>query len=214
MDLMINEIFFSIQGESRHAGRPCVFVRLSGCNLRCAYCDTKYAYDDGEKIKINEILNRVAAYGCQLVEITGGEPLIQPEAPTLIQRFIQHDYEVLLETNGSIDVKKVDPRCQKILDIKCPSSNESEKNNFNNLKYLYPEDQIKFVIGNRTDYDYCKSIIESMPISIPGRHILLSPVSDVMSPDQLAAWILEDCLDARLHLQLHKIIWPDQDRGV
>ena len=174
MTLLINEIFYSIQGESIYSGRPCIFVRLTGCNLRCTYCDTRYAYEEGVEMEIAEITRRVAAYNCRLVEITGGEPLLQTETPLLILRLLENGYEVLMETNGSLDISKVDARCVKIVDIKCPSSDASEKNDLENLKRLNPKDQIKFVIGNRTDYVYAKKTIELNRPDFPEDHILFS----------------------------------------
>ncbi len=214
MTLLVNEIFYSIQGESIYSGRPCIFVRLTGCNLRCTYCDTRYAYEEGEEMEIAEITRRVAAYNCRLVEITGGEPLLQTETPLLILRLLEKEYEVLMETNGSLDISKVDARCVKIVDIKCPSSDASEKNDPENLKRLNPKDQIKFVIGNRADYVYAKKATELNPPDFPENHILFSPVSGKMPPADLAEWILEDNLNVRLHLQIQKIIWPDREKGV
>ncbi|MEE8431498.1 MAG: radical SAM protein [Candidatus Desulfatibia sp.] len=214
MTLLVNEIFYSIQGESINSGRPCIFIRLTGCNLRCSYCDTRYAYEEGTPMDVGEILDRLAAYQCSLVEITGGEPLLQHDTPLLIHRLLENGYEVMMETNGSFDISRVDGRCMKIVDIKCPSSGASEKNDLKNLKRLNLIDQIKFVVGCREDYLYAKEIIKSIPPGFPMERVLFSPVSDKMSSDILAGWILEDALDVRLHLQLHKIIWPDEPRGV
>jgi len=215
MPLFINEIFYSIQGESLYSGLPCVFVRLSGCNLRCSYCDTRYAYKEGEKIEIPEIINRVAFYESPLVEITGGEPLLQKDTPFLITSLLEEGYEVLLETNGSFDIDIADKRCIRIMDIKCPSSNESEKNDFSNLNRLTSEDQIKFVIGDREDYEYAKKVIrEIKQPGFPAGNILFSTVFGKISTDILAKWILDDRLRVRLHLQLHKIIWDPTRRGV
>jgi 7-carboxy-7-deazaguanine synthase len=214
MTLLVNEIFYSIQGESTYSGRPCIFVRLTGCNLRCTYCDTRYAYEQGAKMEITEIINRIAIHRCRLVEITGGEPLLQSQTPILIHRLLENDYEVMLETNGSLDISRVDGRCVKIVDIKCPTSGESDKNDLENLKRLGSKDQIKFVIGNRSDYEYAKETMHSISPDFPEKQILFSPVSERIPPSQLAEWILEDSLNVRLHLQLHKIIWPDRKRGV
>lgn len=214
MTLLVNEIFYSIQGESTYSGRPCVFVRLTGCNLRCSYCDTRYAYEQGANMELNEILNRIAAYQCRLVEITGGEPLLQSQTPILIYRLLENGYEVMLETNGSLDISRVDRRCIKIVDIKCPTSGESDKNDLENLKRLGPKDQVKFVIGDRSDYEYAKKTIESTCPDFPEEQILFSPASERIPPSRLAEWILKDNLNVRLHLQLHKIIWPDKERGV
>jgi 7-carboxy-7-deazaguanine synthase len=214
MTLLVNEIFFSIQGESIHSGLPCTFIRLAGCNLRCSYCDTRYAYDEGVEMKIKSIMDRIEVYGCPLVEITGGEPLLQNETPQLIYRLLKNGYKVMMETNGSLDIGKVDKRCIKIVDIKCPTSNESDKNDFENINRLHPEDQVKFVIGNRTDYDYASKITTRIYPKLAPDHILFSPVFGQMVPSDLAKWILEDKLQVRFHLQLHKFIWPQSQRGV
>jgi len=214
MTLLVNEIFYSIQGESIHSGRPCIFVRLTGCNLRCSYCDTRYAYEQGVNMEITEIINRIAAHRCRLVEITGGEPLLQSQTPILIYRLLENGYEVMLETNGSLDISSVDGRCIKIVDIKCPTSGESDKIDLANLKRLGSKDQVKFVIGDRSDYKYAKVTMDSISPDFPEEQILFSPVSGGITPSQLAEWILEDSLNVRLHLQLHKIIWPDKERGV
>ena len=214
MTLLVNEIFYSIQGESIYSGRPCIFVRLTGCNLRCSYCDTRYAYEEGVNMELTEIMNRIAAYMCRLVEITGGEPLLQSETPTLIYRLLENGYEVMLETNGSLDISRVDERCIKIVDIKCPTSGESDKNDMENLKRLGSKDQVKFVIENRMDYEYAKETMDSNCPDFPEEQILFSPVSGGIAPSRLAEWILEDNLNVRLHLQLHKIIWPDEERSV
>jgi 7-carboxy-7-deazaguanine synthase len=214
MTLLVNEIFYSIQGESIHSGRPCIFVRLTGCNLRCSYCDTRYAYEQGVDMEITEIINRIDAYPCRLVEITGGEPLLQSQTPILIHRLLENGYEVMLETNGSLDISRVDGRCIKIVDIKCPTSGESNKNDLGNLKRLGSKDQVKFVIGDRSDYEYAKVTMGSISPDFPEEQILFSPVSERIPPSRLAEWILEDNLNVRLHLQLHNIIWPDKKRGV
>ena len=214
MTLLVNEIFYSIQGESTYSGRPCVFVRLTGCNLRCSYCDTRYAYEQGKNMELTEIMNRIAAYKCRLVEITGGEPLLQSQTPILIYRLLENGYEVMLETNGSLDISRVDRRCIKIVDIKCPTSGESVKNDLENLKRLGPKDQVKFVIGDPSDYEYAKKTIASICPDFPEEQILFSPVSGKIPPSRLSEWILKDNLNVRVHLQLHKIIWPDKERGV
>ena len=212
MSLIVNEIFYSIQGESAYSGRPCVFVRLTGCNLRCSYCDTIYAYENGSEMEIEPIIKQVDSFGCPLVEITGGEPLIQPETPFLIHSLLENGYEVMIETNGSLDISIIDDRCIKIVDIKCPSSMESDKNDLENLKRINLKDQVKFVIGDRNDYEYSKKLMSLIQPGFSGHHILFSPVSGEIVPSQLANWILEDKLDVRFHQQLHKIIWPDEDR--
>lgn len=215
MALKVNEIFYSIQGESSYAGRPCVFVRLTGCNLRCSFCDTTYAYDEGDMMEIGDIFDRVSSYGCHLVEITGGEPLIQSETPILIQSLIEDGYEVLLETNGTMDISQVDDRCVKIVDVKCPSSGMADKNDPENLNRLKEKDELKFVIGNREDYDFAKKILNYVNLGVFKKNpINFSPVFGLMEPRVLAEWILKDHLDVRLHLQLHKYIWGPGVRGV
>jgi len=214
MSLIVNEIFYSIQGESTYAGFPCVFIRLTGCNMRCAYCDTVYAYAEGRPMQISDILDRIGAFHCNRIEITGGEPLLQDETPDLIASLIQKKYQVLMETNGSFDIRKTDPRCVRIMDVKCPGSGEHEKCDLRNLKHLGARDQVKFVIGDRQDYEYAKNILEKNLLSVPPGNILFSPISDTLIVAELAAWLLEDHLEARLQLQLHKVIWPDIERGV
>lgn len=214
MALHVNEIFFSIQGESLYAGRPCVFVRLTGCNLRCSYCDTAYAYTEGRFLSIPDVMKAVDAFSCALVEITGGEPLLQSETPLLITTLLENGYEVLLETNGSMDIGQVDTRCRRIMDLKCPSSGESDRNNYKNLELLSPWDQLKFVISDRADFDYATGILTHIPEDLPPDHVLFSPAHQRLAPDRLAEWILSERLSVRLHLQLHKIIWPNIERGV
>ena len=214
MTLNVNEIFFSIQGESIYTGIPCVFVRLTGCNLRCAYCDTTYAWEDGTSMEIGKIMEKIRGFRCLLVEITGGEPLIQEETPFLINKLLQTGHKVLLETNGSIDIRMVPPECIKIVDIKCPSSNEKDKIDLNNIKHLGMKDQIKFVIQDREDYLYARNIFKTNCKHLEGGNILFSPVTEKLPPSDLAGWILKDRLDVRFHLQLHKIIWPEARRGV
>ncbi len=209
----VNEIFYSIQGESTYSGMPCIFIRLSGCNLRCSWCDTTYAYDQGFDITIDDILKQVKKFNCRLVEVTGGEPLLQAGTPVLIERLLNKGYEVLLETNGSLDTTGIDKRCIKIIDVKCPSSGESKKNRLENLKRLTPLDQVKFVIKTKDDYDFAKKILKEIP-GISGNRVLFSPVSKKLKPSLLAEWILDDGLKVRLHLQIHKIVWPDIKKGV
>lgn len=213
MTLLVNEIFYSIQGESIYSGRPCIFVRLTGCNLRCSYCDTRYAYEEGEQMEIGIILERIDAYRCPLVEVTGGEPLLQSDTPLLIQNLLEKGYVVMMETNGSFNINLVDRRCIKIVDIKCPSSGESDKNDLDNLNRLEPKDQVKFVVGTREDYEYAVKIHKSVPSVFPTDRILFSPLTEALAPADLARWMLDDNLNARLQLQLHKLIWPGKDRG-
>lgn len=215
MALKVNEIFYSIQGESTYAGCPCVFVRLTGCNLRCSYCDTQYAYKAGEDVAFSDIVNQIASHQCSLVEVTGGEPLIQKETPALVHDLLEKGYKVLLETNGSQDIGQVDNRCITILDVKCPSSGEANKNDWGNLSKLTEGDEIKFVIGDRDDYDYAKKVLDHHNISTSEVNAVhLSPLHGKMAPKDLAKWILEDHLNVRLHLQLHKVVWDPNQRGV
>lgn len=214
MALKVNEIYYSLQGESSLAGRPCIFIRLSGCNLRCSYCDTKYAYEAGEEMSVDRILDNIGRFDCRLVEITGGEPLMQPETPVLISRLLDLNYTVMLETNGSLDIGEVDSRCIKVVDVKCPSSGEQDKNRLANLEKLCKHDELKFVVETKEDYRYAKEQLLRNDIAIPPGHIHFSPVFGKLSPQTLSAWILEDNLNVRMTLQLHKIIWPDKDKGV
>jgi len=215
VSLKVNEIFYSIQGESSYAGLPCVFIRLTGCNLRCSYCDTQYAYEEGREMEISEIIDRVASCRCHLVEVTGGEPLIQQETPSLIFSLLEKGYEVLLETNGTQDISLVDERCVRIVDIKCPSSGEEKNNDLENLNRLTDKDEVKFVIGGREDYEYARKILEIIDYkSSRMSPVHFSPVFGKMKPEILAEWILEDNLNVRLQIQLHKIIWDPERRGV
>ena len=213
--LKVNEIFYSIQGESTYAGFPCIFIRLTGCNLRCTYCDTTYAYEKGDDIPIEGILTRAKQFDCNLIEVTGGEPLIQDETPDLIEALIKNGYTVLLETNGSQDISTVDTQCVRIVDIKCPSSGVEGKNYWKNLDYITLNDQLKFVIADRQDYLYAKKVLDSP--AIRRRKTLLihfSPVFRIMGLKDIAEWILEDKLPVRLHIQLHKYIWGEHEKGV
>jgi len=210
--LRVTEIFHSIQGESSHAGRPCAFVRLTGCNLRCRWCDSEYTFSGGEQMSTDDVVRRVKSYGCNLVEVTGGEPLAQKEALDLIRRLCDEGFEVLIETSGSIDIAPVDKRATIILDIKCHGSGEAEKNRWENLQHLKPNDEIKFVIADRADYDWSRKVIEQRDLR---RWILLlSPVWGEMDLKSLAEWMLADRVPARLQTQLHKHIWGAEARGV
>jgi len=211
--LKVNEIFYSIQGESSNAGLPCVFVRLTYCNLRCSYCDTEYAFYEGKDLSIDEIIYEVKKYNCMLVEITGGEPLVQSESLILMKELCNLDYDVMLETGGSLPVNKIDERVKIIMDLKTPSSNMIKKNLYENINYLKPNDEIKFVIGSREDYDWTKSIIEEYNLSNKFT-VLLSCVFGKIEPLTLVNWILEDKLNVRFQLQLHKFIWQPTTRGV
>jgi len=213
--LRVNEIFYSIQGESTFAGFPCIFIRLTGCNLRCAYCDTKYAYEEGDNIPIDSILTTVKKFACSLIEVTGGEPLIQNETPDLISALIKNGYTVLLETNGSQDISSVDKRCTRIVDIKCPSSGMDNNNYWKNLDYITPNDQLKFVIAHRQDYLYAKKVLDAAAIKRKRKLLInFSPVFNAIDLKDLAGWILEDNLPVRLQIQLHKYIWGEHTKGV
>jgi len=211
--LKINEIFYSIQGESTYAGRPCVFVRLAHCNLRCTYCDTTYAFFEGRNMTIAEIMQQVQSYNCSLVEITGGEPLLQHNVHHLFNLLCDRNYEVLLETGGHEEIHEVDKRVKIIMDLKCPSSAESEKILWSNLNHLKPIDEIKFVIGNRADFDWALQTV--LDHDLNGKYTLLvSPVYGQLDLSQLAAWIMDTKLSLRLQVQLHKFIWGADKRGV
>ena len=214
MTLQVNEFFYSIQGESNCAGLPCAFVRLSGCNLRCRYCDTTYAYHGGKTMQIDQIAKQLERYGCRRVSITGGEPLIQPETPALILELLKKGYLVSMETNGSQDIRDIDSGCTLVMDLKCPSSGMQDSNRLENIQYLKSSDQIKFVISDREDYLFAQDIVMKLASQLDGANILFSPTYGTMAPDRLAAWILSDGIDVRLQLQLHRLIWPDRDRGV
>jgi 7-carboxy-7-deazaguanine synthase len=211
--LKITEIFTSIQGESTYSGLPCTFIRFTGCNLRCSYCDTKYAYEGGEEFTIFELLGRVKEERIALVEITGGEPLLQEGVYNLSEELINEGYTVLMETNGSMSIERLDRRLVKILDLKCPGSGMSEKMDFENLTFLEEKDQVKFVIGNREDYFWTKEIIGRYSLEKRAQ-VLLSPVTRKVAPKKLAEWILEDRLPVRFQLPLHKYIWGFNARGV
>ena len=216
MGLVVSEIFHSIQGESTYAGRPCAFVRMSGCNLRCAWCDTAYAWENGRTMSQDEVILALKSFGCQLVELTGGEPLMQPEMPELARKLVEMGREVLVETNGTFPVDILDERVTAIVDIKSPSSGMSARTLWKNLEMLRPKDELKFVIASREDFDYATAVLERLPGESPlseGR-IHFSPVLDRLAPSDLAAWILASRLPVRLSLQLHKFIWSLDARGV
>ena len=207
------EIFTSIQGESSYAGMPCTFIRTTGCNLRCSYCDTTYAYYEGKEISIEEILGQVKRAGINLVEITGGEPLLQREVYPLIKRLIKDGYKVLLETNGSLSIKNVDKKAVIILDIKTPNSGMSDKMDLSNVKILKAADEVKFVVTDRTDYEWAKEIIYKHNL-LHKCPILLSPAHRILPPEELARWMIEDRLQARLNLQIHRYIFGSERRRV
>jgi 7-carboxy-7-deazaguanine synthase len=212
--LKINEIYPSIQGESTSAGRPCVFVRLTYCNLRCTYCDTEYAFYEGKDMSVQQVIDEVEKYNCKLIEITGGEPLLQmEECLDLMNKLCDLGYEVMIETGGSLSIKEIDPRVKIIMDLKCPSSGMEKKNLYENLKYLKPTDELKFVIGNSEDYEW--SVDKMKKFNLPGKcEILFSVVFGELEPVQLINWILEDKLDVRFQLQMHKYIWHPETKGV
>jgi 7-carboxy-7-deazaguanine synthase len=213
MALLVCETFFSIMGESSFAGLPGFFIRLSGCNLRCRYCDTTYAYDQGVERTIKSLVAEAEASGFNLVLITGGEPLLQEECLPLLGALLDQEFTVLLETNGSRPLEDLDTRVHRIMDLKCPSSGMQAHNYLKNLEYLTPIDELKFVISDRTDFDWALQTMA--PYRSWKRHqVLISPVFEVLSPSELAAWILEAKLPLRLNLQLHKYIWPPDTRGV
>lgn len=210
--LRITEIFYSIQGESLTAGLPTVFVRLTGCPLRCTYCDTAYAFKGGIRQSLDEILDQVKTYGAQHVTVTGGEPLAQPACLILLTRLCDEGYQVSLETSGAIDISAVDKRVMTVMDLKTPSSKEVDKNLFSNLAHLKKTDQIKFVIGDRDDYDWARDLMTEHRLHDKA-HILFSPTWGEKSLSSLAEWILADKLPVRLQLQMHKVIWPNESEG-
>lgn len=211
--LTVNEIFFSIQGEGTRAGQPCAFVRLTGCPLRCVWCDTAYAFYEGERRSEDEILAEIGRYPCRLVEITGGEPLAQPAAFPFIARLLDEGWQVLVETSGHILLEGLDPRAIAIMDVKTPGSGEVHSMEWRNLEILKPTDEVKFVVKDRPDYEWSRDLVREKRIL--GRcPVLFSPVHGVLDPGDLARWILEDGLGVRLQVQLHKYLWPGVERGV
>lgn len=211
--LKVNEIYFSIQGESSKAGLPTVFVRLTYCNLRCSYCDTEYAFYNGNEMPINAIIQEVKKYNCNLVEITGGEPLVQKESLDLMKRLCDEGFEVMLETGGSLPIIEIDKRVMIIMDLKCPSSRMMKKNLYENLNFIKHTDEIKFVIGSREDYEWMKEILLKYNLTDKCT-ILVSVVFGVLEPVKLVGWILEDNLKVRYQLQMHKFIWEPTAKGV
>lgn len=206
--LRIHEIFFSLQGESSRIGLPTVFVRLTGCPLRCGYCDTAYAFQGGKNLPLGEILERVASYGAHYVTVTGGEPLAQKQCLSLLHKLCDAGYDVSLETGGALDIGSVDPRVSVILDIKTPGSGEVEKNRWDNLPLLKPRDEVKFVLCDRADYDWAKQVLSERGIA-DKCSALFSPVYSSLNPTDLANWILQDKLPVRMQVQLHKILWGE-----
>jgi len=211
--MRITEIFFSIQGESTHVGKPCVFVRLTGCSLRCGYCDTKYSYSGGQEMSLAEVLKSVASYPARLVEVTGGEPLEQEEVYPLMEALLDADYTVMLETGGHVGLERVPKPVIKIIDIKTPGSHEGDTFYWDNLKLAEPHDEFKFVITSRPDYEWSRGVLQQKLQNLPNP-VLFSPSHGELPARDLAAWILEDNLPVRLQLQAHKYIWGANVRGV
>ncbi len=211
--LKVNEIYTSIQGESTYAGLPCVFVRLTYCNLKCTYCDSEYAFFAGNDMTVEEIVNKVSGYSIPLVEVTGGEPLVQKETGQLIRALADAEHKVLVETGGSLSIKEIDPRATIIMDLKCPSSGMSGQNLYENISNLKLDDEVKFVIGTRDDYDWALAIMKEYNISSK-TNVLFSCVFGSLEPIELVNWMLEDNVQARFQLQMHKFIWNPEKRGV
>ncbi|MBI5747110.1 MAG: radical SAM protein [Nitrospirae bacterium] len=211
--IVVNEIFRSIQGESTYAGLPTTFIRTTGCNLRCRWCDTKYAYEDGTAMTVDDIADKVKRLGSGLVEITGGEPLLQEGVGGLMRHLLDNGFIVMIETNGSLDIGKIDKRAIIVMDVKCPGSGMSERMRWENLDVLDRKDQVKFVIADRADYVWTLDLLGRYK-RLLDQTVLFSPVFGLMPLDDLASWILEDNINVRLHLQMHKYIWEPNRRGV
>jgi 7-carboxy-7-deazaguanine synthase len=212
--LTINEIYHSIQGESTWAGEPCVFIRLTFCDLRCTYCDTEYAFYEGKKQRLNEIVTAVAAFRCPLVEVTGGEPLLQKNVLPLMTMLADAGQTVLLETSGAHDISAVDPRVHRIMDLKTPGSGEVARNLFSNVEHLNERDEVKFVIGSREDYEWSREQVLRFKLDARCRAVLFSPIFGRIDPREIVEWILADRLPVRFQLQMHKFIWTPAQRGV
>jgi 7-carboxy-7-deazaguanine synthase len=212
--LTVNEIFHSIQGESTRAGDRCVFVRLTACDLRCSWCDTPYAFHEGRKMSVDDVMSAVEAYGCPLVEITGGEPLLQEGVYDLMDRLLADGHTVLLETGGHRPIDRVPAQVVKIVDVKCPGSGEADKNHWANLERLAPHDEVKFVVLDRADYEFARDVVTRTQLPSRAAAILFSPVHDVLDPKTLSEWVIADRLPVRVQLQLHKLIWSPTTRGV
>lgn len=212
--LTINEIFHSIQGESRRAGEPCVFVRLTACDLRCSWCDTPYAFHEGAKRSLDDVIAEVEGYGCPLVEITGGEPLLQEAVYPLMERLIERGHTVMLETGGHRSIARVPAAVLKIVDVKCPGSGEAHRNHWENLALVGSGDEVKFVIRDRADYEYARDVVERHGLVGTVGAVLFSPVHGVQDARVLSEWVLADRLTVRVQLQLHKFIWSPETRGV
>lgn len=212
--LTVNEIFYSIQGESTFAGRPCVFVRLAACDLRCSWCDTPYAFYEGRKMSVEEVVAAVDRYGCPLVEITGGEPLLQDDVYDLMERLLETGCTVMLETGGHRSIARVPSAVRKIVDVKCPGSGEADKNHWANLDDLASHDEVKFVVKDRADYEFARDVVSRHALADRSAAVLMSPVHGVLDPKTLSEWILQDRLQVRVQVQLHKYIWSPTTRGV
>jgi 7-carboxy-7-deazaguanine synthase len=211
--MRITEIYRSIQGESSYAGLPCVFVRTTGCDLRCSWCDSEFTFTGGTRMTVDEVLAEVERYDCRLVELTGGEPLLQPDIYELAKRLADAGHTVLIETGGHRDISRLDPRVIRIMDLKCPASNESEKNLWSNLDHLRPSDEVKFVIADRNDYDWMLRVVRENDLEDRVK-LLVSTAFGMIEPERVVEWMLEDGLRARFQLQLHKYIWPPNARRV
>jgi 7-carboxy-7-deazaguanine synthase len=212
--LTINEIFYSVQGESSYAGQPCVFVRLTACDLRCTWCDTEYAFHEGRKRALDDVLEAVEAYRCPLVEVTGGEPLLQEDVYPLMHGLLERGKKVLLETGGHRDTSRVPGEVVTILDVKCPGSGEAGRNHWANLDRLRPHDEVKFVIADRADYEWARDVLAQHDLPARAAAIHFSPVHGVLDPKTLSEWVLSDRLPVRVQLQIHKYIWSPTTRGV
>jgi len=212
--LTVNEIFHSIQGESTHAGRPCVFVRLTACDLRCAWCDSPYAFHEGEKMSVDEVVAAVTAYGCGLVELTGGEPLLQREVYPLMDRLHAAGLQVLIETGGHRSLEQVPAFATAVMDVKCPGSGEAAKHDAGNFARLRAHDEVKFVVADRQDYEYAREVVARQGLTERVAAVHLSPVHGVLDPKTLSEWVLADRLPVRVQMQVHKYIWGADVRGV
>lgn len=212
--LTVNEIFHSIQGESRRAGEPCVFVRLTACDLRCSWCDTPYAFHEGAKRSVEDVVAEVERYGCPLVEVTGGEPLLQEDVYPLMERLLERGHTVMIETGGHRSIARVPSAVLKIVDVKCPGSGESHRNHLENLALLSAHDEVKFVLKDRADYEFARDMVAAHKLAARAGAVLFSPVHGVLDARVLSEWVLADRLAVRVQLQLHKFIWSPETRGV
>lgn len=212
--LRVTEIYRSIQGESTWVGKPCTFVRLARCHLRCVWCDTEYAFYGGEKVSIGEIVRKCESMECPLVEVTGGEPLVQPECPSLVQALLDKEFTVLVETSGTLPIRDLPSEAIKIMDLKCPASGECDKNDWSNIDALAPQDEVKFVIADRSDFEWARDVVRRYDLPARCNAVLFSPVFGAVEPADLVRWILDEGLDVRFQLQLHKCVWAPDAKGV